>query len=171
MGKKVIVENDKVEGKDKHNITGQGMTTPPPPATPTSYVYSGVGTFDYAGKMTGQISDFVKIDGKPVAVKTSTSSLNPGEDTPAGKHGGPQAQSPLPPLSVPSAYSVPPAALSIIDPIGTGRPSATAGSTFVKIGSVAVLLDNDKIDTCDGTSIPMNSTVTSQNQDFVTCSA
>jgi hypothetical protein len=60
--------------------------------------------------------------------------------------------------------------LSITDPIGTGNPSATAGSTFVKIASTAVLLDGDKIDTCDGTSLLMNSTVTAEKQSFVSCS-
>jgi hypothetical protein len=66
---------------------------------------------------------------------------------------------------------VPAAALSITDPVGTGKPSSTAGSSFVKIASVAVLLDSDKIDTCDGLSIPMNSTVTAEKQDFLKCSA
>ena len=62
------------------------------------------------------------------------------------------------------------ATLDITDPVGEGKPSATAGSSFVKIAGDAVLLDGDKIDTCDGLSIPMNSTVTAQNQDFVSCS-
>jgi hypothetical protein len=168
MGKKVIVENDKVEGTDKHNVSGMGQTIPPPPPV-APYPYMGVASFDYVGKMTGQLSDFVKIDGKPAAVKTSTSSLDPGESSPGGKHGGPQAKSPTPPLST-SSYSVQASALSIIDPVGTGRPSTTAGSSFVKIASVAVLLDSDKIDTCDGLSIPMNSTVAAGEQDFVSCS-
>src|SRR5881394_507609 len=106
MGKKIIVKNDKVEGKDKHNIMGTGQTIPPPPP-PVPYPYVGIATFDYVGKMTGQLSDFVKIDGKPVAVKTSTSSLNSGESAPpAGKHSGPQGQSPTPPLTT-SSYNVP----------------------------------------------------------------
>lgn len=166
MGKLVVVENDKVEGKDKHNISGTGQTTSSPPS-PCPYV--GIATFDYAGKMTGQLSTFVKIDGKPVAVKTSTSSLNPGEDAPSGKHGGPQASNPTPPIASPC--NVMPIALSITDPIGKGQPSNAAGSKFVKIDSVAVLLDSDKIDTCDGI-VPTNSnsTVTAENQDFVSCS-
>jgi hypothetical protein len=168
MGKKVVVENDKVEGTDKHNVAGVGQTVPPPPP-PVPYPYVGIASFDYVGKMTGQLSDFVKIDGKPAAVKTSTSSLNSGESAPSGKHGGPQAQSPSPPLST-SSYSVQASALSITDPVGTGNPSSTAGSSFVKIASVAVLLDSDKIDTCDGLSKTMNSTVTSEKQDFVSCS-
>lgn len=166
MGKLIVVENDKVEGKDKHNIAGGGTTTSAPPS---GCPYKGIATFDYVGKMTGQLSDFVKIGGKPVAVKTSTSSLDPGESAPSGKHGGPQASSPLPPIASPC--NVPAAALSITDPVGTGKPSSTAGSSFVKIASVAVLLDSDKIDTCDGLSIPMNSTVTAEKQDFLKCSA
>ena len=165
MGKLVVVKDDKVEGKDKHNISGTGQTTSAPPS-PCPYM--GIATFDYVGKMTGQLSDFVKIDDQPVAVKTSTSSLNPGEDAPSGKHGGPQASSPIPPIASPCNTQA--IALSITDPIGTGKPNSAAGSAFVKIDNVAVLLDSDKIDTCDGLSKPMNSTVTSEKQDFVSCS-
>jgi hypothetical protein len=167
VGKLVVVENDKVEGTDMHNLTGPGTTTSSPPVAAT---YKGVGSFDYAGKMTDQLSDFVKVDGKPVALKTSKSSLNPGESAPpAGKHSGPAVKNPTPPLTSPIVATVP--ALSITDPVGEGKPSATAGSQFVKVGSTALLLDADKIDTCDGLSIPMNSTVTAAEQDFVSCSA
>lgn len=167
MGKLVVVENDKVEGTDKHNLTGPGNTVPPPPPVPATYV--GVGSFDYVGKMTDQLSDFVKIDGKPVAVKTSKSSLNPGETAPpAGKHSGPAVKNPVQPLDAPIKAIVP--SLQITDPVGEGKPSGIAGSKFVKIASTAVLLDADKIDTCDGLSIPMNSTVTAENQSFVSCS-
>lgn len=166
MGKLIVVENDKVEGKDTHNIAGGGTTTSAPPS---GCPYKGTATFDYAGKMTGALSDFVKIDNKPVAVKTSTSSLNAGEDAPSGKHGVLQASNPTPPNTSPC--NVPPIALSITDPIGTGKPNSGAGSTFVKIDSVAILLDGDKIDTCDGLSKPANSTVTAEQQDFVSCSA
>ena len=166
MGKLVIVKDDKVEGKDKHNIAGGGTTTSPPPV---ACPYKGIATFDYVGKMTGQLSDFVKVDGQAVAVKTSTSSLNPGEDAPSGKHGGPQASNPTPPIASPC--NVPPVAVSITDPVGTGKPSSSAGSSFVKIDNAAVLLDGDKIDTCDGI-VPTNSnsTVTSEKQAFVSCS-
>ena len=166
MGKLVVVENDKVEGTDKHNLSGPGVTASPPPVAAN---YVGVGSFDYVGKMTGQLSDFVKIGGKPVALKTSKSSLNPGEDAPpAGKHSGPQVKNPLPILTTPIVATVP--ALKIDDPVGEGKPSATAGSKFVKVNSEALLLDGDKIDTCDGFSVPMNSTVTAEGQDFVNCS-
>jgi hypothetical protein len=63
------------------------------------------------------------------------------------------------------------ATLNITDPIGTGVPNTGAGSTFVTIGGTKVLLDGDKIDTCDGLSVPANSTVTAEGQDFVNCSA
>jgi hypothetical protein len=166
MGVLVVVENDKVEGTDKHNLSGPG-TTPPPASSPATYV--GVGFFDYVGKMTDELSDFVKIDGKPVAVKTSKSSLNPGESAaPAGKHSGPQVKNPTPLLTTPIIATVP--SLAITDPIGTGIPSAISGSKFVSIASSPVLLDADKIDTCDGFSVPMNSTVTAENQSFVSCS-
>lgn len=166
MGKLVVVENDKVEGTDKHNVSGPGTTTSAPPSPAT---YKGIGDFDYVGKMTDQLSDLVKIAGKPVALKSSKSSLNPGESVPpAGKHSGPVGKNLVPPTTGPIVPTVP--SLSITDPIGTGIPSATSGSKFVKIGGVEILLDGDKIDTCDGLSVPMNSTVTVENQDFVSCS-
>jgi hypothetical protein len=163
MGKLVIVQNDKVEGTDKHNVSGNATN---PAAPPPTVPYGGVGDFDYVGKMTDQLSDFVKIGGKAVAVKSSKSSLNPGENaSPSGKHSGPAGKNFIPPSPAPIAIT-----LSITDPIGEGKPSATSGSSFVKVASSSVLLDGDKIDTCDGLSIPMNSTVTSENQDFVSCS-
>lgn len=163
MGKLIVVENDKVEGTDKHNVSGNATN---PAAPPPTVPYTGVGDFDYAGKMTDQLSDLVKIDGKPAAFKSSKSSLNPGEDTPpTGKHSGPMGKNFVPPTPVPIAMS-----LSIADPIGEGSPSATSGSSFIKINGVEVLLDGDKIDTCDGLGVPMNSTVTAENQDFVSCS-
>lgn len=165
MGKLIIVENDKVEGTDTHSLSGPGTTASAPPM---SSPYSGSGSFDYVGKMTGQLSDFVKIDGKPVALKSSKSSLNPGEDAPpSGKHSGPMVKNPVPPLTSPIVATVP--MLAITGPVGTGNPGATAGSTFVKIASTAVLLDGDKMDTCGPP--PMNATVTSEKQDFVSCSA
>ena len=163
MGKLIVVENDKVEGTDKHNVSGNATNPgPPPPTVP----YTGVGDFDYAGKMTDQLSDFVKIDGKPLVLKNSKSSLNPGEDIPpSGKHSGPMGKNFVPPAPVPIPIS-----LSITDPIGEGNPSTTSGSSFVKVDGVEALLDSDKIDTCDGLGIPMNSLVTAENQDFVSCS-
>ena len=164
MAKLIVVENDKVEGTDKHNVAGNAV---PPVTPPPTVPYVGVGDFDYAGKMTDQLSDFAKVGGKPVALKSSKSSLNPGESAaPAGRHSGPQGKS-----LMPSAPNTPVAiSLSITDPVGEGKPSATSGSTFVKVDSKPVLLDGDKIDTCDGLGVPMNSTVTAEGQDFVNCS-
>ena len=160
MGKLIIVKNDKVEGTDKHNVSGWTDSSPSSEST-------WVGQFDYVGKMTDQLSDFVKIDGKSVALKNSKSSLNPGENAPpAGKHSGPAGKNFDPPSPEPISES-----LSIfLDQIGEGKPSSTAGSSFVKINGVEVLLDGDKIDTCDGLGTLMNSIVTAEKQDFVFCS-
>lgn len=162
MGTLIVVQGDKVEGTDKHNVSGNATN---PAAPPPTVPYTGVGDFDYKGSMTDALSDFVSIGGKAVAVIASKSSLDPGEDTPAGKHHGMQGSNFVPPSPAPIAAS-----LSITDPVGEGRPSATAGSSFVSIGGDAVLLDGDSIDTCDGLSIPMNSSVTASEQDFVGCS-
>lgn len=162
MGTLIVVENDRVEGTDKHNVSGNATNpSPPPPTVP----YVGVGDFDYRGKMTDALSDFVKIGGKPVALVSSRSSLNPGETAPGGGHSGPAGKNFVPPTPTPIT-----ATLSITDPVGEGSPSATAGSTFVSVGGTAVLLDGDSIDTCDGLAIPMNSTVTAEGQSFVSCS-
>jgi len=163
MGKLVVVLNDAVKGKDKHNVVGQAQNPAPiPPVIP----YVGIGTFDYEGKMLLQLSDFVRINGKPVAIKTSQSMLNPQEPIPpVGKHSGPQGKMFIPPVPKPIEIT-----LNIIDPIGIGKPSVIAGSSFVKINGIPVLLDKDKMDTCDGLMIPMNSTVTASNQNFVSCS-
>jgi len=163
MGKLIVVQSDRVQGTDKHNVKGNATNpSPPPPTVP----YAGVGEFDYVGEMTDQLSDFVKIGGKPVALKSSRSSLNPGEDiAPTGRHSGAMGKNFIPPTPAPISLS-----LSITDSIGEGNPSTTSGSSFVKIDGTDVLLDADKIDTCDGLGTPMNSTVTAENQDFVSCS-
>lgn len=163
MGTLIVIEGDKVEGTDKHNISGNATN---PAAPPPTVPYTGIADFDYKGKMTDQLSDFVNIGGKAAATVSSKSSLDPGEDTPAGKHHGMQGSNFVPPTPSPIA-----ATLSITDSVGEGSPSATAGSTFVKVGGTAVLLDGDSIDTCDGLMIPMNSSVTASEQDFVSCSA
>ena len=157
MGKLVVVESDTVAGTDKHNVSGLMAAGSPPPA------YTGVGDYDYAGKMTDALSDFVKVDGRPVALVTSQSSLDPGEDLPGGGHSGPSGSNFVPPGE--NA-----ATLVIQDVIGVGEPNAGAGSRLVKVGGDALLLDGDAIDTCDGLSVPANSTVAAENQDFVTCS-
>lgn len=167
MGKLIVVQNDTVDGTDKHNVAGEA-TNPgaPPPSIPSVWIAD----FDYVGKMTDALSDFVKIEGQPVALKSSKSSLNPGEDTaPAGKHSGNQGKS-FTPLA-PPPFPAKKIDLKITDPIGLGTPNAlAAGSSFVSVGGTALLLDGDKIDTCDGLNVPGNSTVTAENQAFVACS-
>lgn len=160
MSKLVVIQDDPVEGIDKHNVSGNAQ--PPPPAP-----YSGIGDFDYQGKMTDELSDFVQINGQSLALMTSKSALNPGEDIrPVGKHSGPQGKSFQPPSPPPL-----PETLMIMDPIGEGTPNLlSAGSNFVTVEGTAVLLDGDKIDTCDGTGSLGNSTVTANGQDFVSCS-
>lgn len=157
MGIRIIVENDKVEGQDRHNVEGDavvGTSTVP---------YVGTAVFDYVGKMTDSLSDFVFIDGQPVALTSSESSLDPGEDAaPAGRHSGPMGSDFLPPnpnLLIPT--------VEITDPVGTGRPAASAGSSLVRVGGTPVLLDGDVIDTCDSLPAPSPPTVQAGRQDFV----
>jgi uncharacterized Zn-binding protein involved in type VI secretion len=158
MGKLVVIKDDEVKGTDKHDVAGMDTSTPP-------VAYKGVGEYEYVGKMTDQLSDFVTVDGKAVALKSSKSSLNPGE-TVTGKHSGRAGKNftPTAPAPNPETLQITP------DLVGEGKPSASSGSSFVKVGGVAILLDGDKIDTCDGLGIPMNSTVTAKEQDFVSCS-
>ena len=113
--------------------------------------------------MTQELSDFVKIDGKPVALKSSISSLDSGQTGPSGKHYGPNGSSFKPDTADPLT-------LGITGPIGAGKPSAQSGSSFVTINNKAILLDGDKIDTCDGMGATGNSTVTAEGQKFVFCS-
>lgn len=164
MGTLIVVEGDKVEGTDKHNVSGTGTDT----SIPGPNSFTGIADFDYKGSMTDELSGFVNANGKAVAVISSKSSLDPGEDS-VGGHAALSAKNITviaPPTISPGTEVV----TSITDSIGTGVPSAGTGSGFVKIGGEAVLLDGDSIDTCDGLSIPMNSTVTVENQDFVSCS-
>jgi uncharacterized Zn-binding protein involved in type VI secretion len=164
MGKMVVVQGDAVHGTDKHKVKGDA-TNPgaPPPTVP----YVGVGSYTYTGKMIDALSTFVQIGGKAVALVTSKSSLNPGETVPpTGGHSGPAGSGFVPPTPVPIALT-----LSITDSIGTGIPNAAAGSALLTIGGVKVLLEGDKIDTCDGLHVPANSTVIASGQSFVSCSA
>jgi hypothetical protein len=159
MGKLIVVQGDPVKGTDKHNVTGNATNPAAPPPTVT---YTGVGDFEYDGTLVNGLSTFAKIGGKPAALVSSQSQL---DATGQVNHTGPKGSNFQPPTPVPL-----PATLSITDTIGTGTPSAGAGSAFVTIGSVKVLLDGDKIDTCDGLSTPGNSTVTAGGQSFVSCS-
>lgn len=163
MAKKVVVEDDEVEGKDTHRVAG--MATPPATTIP----FSGTGEFDYRGRVTDALSDFVRIGGKPVATVASRSSLNPGETDPGGGH-HPDSGTITP--TEPTGVTPVELSMSLIDPpVGEGKPSAGAGSAFVRVGGKKVLLDGDRLDTCGSLSQPMNSTVTARGQSFVTCSA
>jgi hypothetical protein len=161
MSKLVIVENDPVRGTDTHNVTGSDTSTPPNP-------YAGTGDFDYDGAMTDRLSDFVRIAGTAVAVVSSGSTLNTGEDVaPAGKHSGPMGSNFTPAAPAPN-----PVTLQITDaPLGAGVPNAGAGSALLTIDGVKVLLDSDQIDTCSGVGAKAGSMVAATGQDFVTCSS
>ncbi len=166
MAKLVVVEKDPVTGTDTHNIKGDA---PNPAAPPPTVTFLGTGDYDYQGAITDKLSDFVTVGGKPVALVSSQSTLDPGEAAPpAGKHSGPQGKNfvPTPPAPQPI-----PLTLSIQDsPLGTGTPNSGAGSGLLTVGGVKVLLDQDKIDTCSGVGVPADSTVAASGQDFVTCS-
>ncbi|MEV0293908.1 hypothetical protein [Nocardia sp. NPDC050710] len=160
MGKLVIVEKDPVRGTDTHTVSGTDSSAPPVP-------YAGTGDFEYNGAITDRLSDFVSIDGTPVALLTSASTLNAGEDQPpAGKHSGPQGGNFTPPTPAPNK-----ATLQITDkPLGAGSPSAGAGSSVLSVDGTRVLLDGDHIDTCSGVGATAGSSVTAAGQSFVTAS-
>jgi hypothetical protein len=167
MGVRVVVKDDAVQGTDKHNVAGVG---PNPAAPPPTLPYSGVGDYEYRGKITDGLSDLARIGGVPVALVTSASSLGLGEAaSPAGKHSGPQGSNFV---AGPTSQAAQPTAttLSITDTVGTGVPSADAGSGLLTVGGVKVLLDGDAIDTCSGVGAVKGSTVTAEGQDFVSCS-
>ncbi len=161
MGKLVIVENDPVRGTDTHNVVGSDTNAPPNP-------YAGTGDFDYDGAITERLVDFVRIAGTAVAVVSSGSTLDAGQDVPpAGKHSGPMGSNFAPPSPPPNKVT-----LAITDaPLGIGEPNAGAGSALLTVDGVRVLLDGDEIDTCNGVGAKAGSTVTATAQGFVTCSS
>ncbi|MEU6726450.1 hypothetical protein ABZ917_22345 [Nonomuraea wenchangensis] len=165
MGRAIVVGADPVTGTDRHNVVGVG---PNPGAPPPTLPYTGIGSFTYTGSMTDDLSDFVLIGGRPVALVTSRSTLDAGETGPSGGHAGPQGSDFVTSGAPPAAAAQPTtASLSITDsPLGTGTPAAAAGSALLTVGGARVLLDGDPIDSCGGSS-----TVTARGQDFVTCSA
>lgn len=165
MGQLLVVEGDPVRGTDQHNVQGLGPT----PSAPAAF-YAGIGDYAYRGSVTEELSTFVTIAGRPVALVTSRSGLDPGEDAPGGGHAGPSGGNFVPgPGTVAPAPT--PATLRITDtPLGTGVPNSAAGNALLTVGGVRVLLDGDAIDTCSGLGKPADSTVTARGQDFVTCS-
>lgn len=165
VSKKVVVENDKVEGKDKHAVAGTGIpSATPPPSVP----YTAVAELRYVGKVTDALSDFVRIDGKPVATVKSRSSLDPGQTAPGGAH-HPDTDT----LSEvkPSGTTPTPLTTAVTDAVGEGKPGSGAGSAFVKVGGQKLLLDGDPMDTCGSRSAPGNSKVNAGGQKFVSCSS
>ncbi|MET0622218.1 MAG: hypothetical protein ABW250_04470 [Pyrinomonadaceae bacterium] len=160
MGKLVIVRNDSVEGTDTHPVSGSG--TAPNGAT---VAYAGAASFAYRGRVTQQLSDFVRVNGAPLAVKSSRSALNPGETAAGGGHAAASGGGFVPPSPTPI-----PNTLKIDAEIGEGRPSATAGSRFVSAGGSPVLLDGDPFDTCGPAAGAANSTVDAVTQNFISCS-
>jgi hypothetical protein len=156
MGKLVVVQGDAVTGTDTHPVT---WVSPPP----ASLTVPGTADYQYVGSITDQLSTFVTIGGKPVALVTSQSSIKPGA---AGGHVAALGKNLTPPAPPPTPGSL------IFAPliVGVGKPNAGSGSSLLKIGGVKVLLDADKMDTCDGTGSG-NSTVAASGQSFVTCSA
>ena len=169
MGKLVVVKGDAVSGTDTHNVTGVG---PNPGAPPPLASFVGTGKYKYNGSVTSSLSTFCKIAGQAVALVSSQSSLNPGEAA-SGGHFGPNGSSFVPGAGSVAQLPTPtgPPPLMITDTIGTGVPNSAAGSALLTIGGTKVLLDGDKIDTCDGTGHPANSSVATSGQSFVSCSA
>lgn len=165
----IIVDGDPVTGTDTHNVSGNAVDTSSGATVP----WAGTGRYAYTGSMASALSGFVRIGGSAVAVSTSTSALDAGEDAgPTGGHSGPAGTQLAPGSAQPTTASVPiPASLAITDPIGTGTPGTGAGSGFVRIDGDPLLLDQDPIDTCDGAGNTGNSSVRAQGQDFVMASA
>ncbi|MFF1380463.1 hypothetical protein [Streptomyces sp. NPDC058308] len=161
MAKSIAVKGDSVRGTDTHKVSGtlENGTTP----------YVGLGKYAYQGSITKGLSDFVRINGVPVALVTSGSTLDAGQTAPGpppGGHAGPAGSDFVPAAPKPLATS-----LSILDiPLGGGTPGASAGSGLLTIGGVKVLLDKDVIDTCSGLPTPGESKVSAQQQSLVACS-
>ncbi|SCL34969.1 hypothetical protein GA0070624_5131 [Micromonospora rhizosphaerae] len=157
MGKALIVKNDPVDGADTHQVTGS--TTSSPPAA-----YTGTGDYQYQGAVTGGLSEFVTVNGIPLAVVTSTSSLRAEGATAHQALSGGNYQPPAPAPN-PATLTFTPAT-----GVGDGKPGAAAGSALLTAGGAKALLDGDPFDTCGIPGGKGKGTVTAQGQAFVTCS-
>jgi uncharacterized Zn-binding protein involved in type VI secretion len=154
MGKSIIVQGDRVQGSDEHEVAGT-YTTPS-----GSVQGTWKASYAYDGKVADGLSRFVRIAGRPVALRSSGCTLPPpGHDatSPTNKA-----------LLVPVPETL---TAFVTQPDGKGLPSKGAGSAFVRVGGTAVLLDGDGFDTCGTTPGQGNSTVSAGGQDFVRCSA
>jgi hypothetical protein len=158
MSKALVVKGDPVDGTDTHNVTGSTSSNPP-------VTFSGTGDYTYKGEVKGGVSDFVTVGGKALAVVTSTSSLRAGGTTDHTALAGSNFKPDSPPPSTATLTFVPPSG------VGTGQPSQDAGSALLTVGGAKVLLDGDAFDTCGIPGGKKSSTVTAEQQGFVTCSA
>jgi hypothetical protein len=165
MAKLVVIKGDPVKGTDTHNVTGTGdnSAAPPPKAA-----FAGTGDYKYLGTITDQVSDFVTVNGTPLALVASKSSLNPGETSGGGAHAGPSGAN-FAQLTTPNVPQPDPDSVQITDGLDPGVPSSGAGSQLLTVGGVKALLDADKLDTCGSNHQTANSSVAAQGQDFVRC--
>ncbi|WP_030322606.1 hypothetical protein [Streptomyces sp. NRRL B-3229] len=167
MGHLLVVQGDPVRGTDRHHVEGEGTNPAPPPAT---VFYAGLGDYAYKGSLTEALSTFVTVAGTPLALVSSRSGLDPGEDKPGGGHVGPSGGN-FTPAATTVAPTPLPGTLRITDtPLGTGVPNSAAGNALLTVAGVRVLLDGDPVDTCSGVGETAGSKVTAAGQDFVTCS-
>ncbi len=159
MGKRMIVEGDPVQGEDVHEVSGWDTQTAPN----GPQLYNGTARYKYKDAISETLCDFITINGFALALINSGSRLIIG----SGGH--------VPVLGESFNPAAPPPDKATLQfkkagAIGPGTPSAGAGSRFVRVGGQAVLLDGDKIDTCDDTGATGNSSVSASGQSFVTCS-
>lgn len=159
MGKTIVVQGDPVQGEDVHEVVGLDSQTPPAVPQP----YNGTARYKYEDSIKEELCDFVNINGLALALVSSRSRLAVG----SGGHIPASGKSFNPPSPPPNAGTL---QFKKAGAIGPGKPSANAGSRFVTVGGTAVLLDQDKIDSCDDTGATGNSTVSASGQSFVACS-
>jgi uncharacterized Zn-binding protein involved in type VI secretion len=156
--KRVIIKGDPVSGSDTHEVGGSGVD----PNTGATVTGTWKGDYSYDGTMTGALSDLVTIHGAPVALDDSRSSLRSDSHLPASGTNFSQ----VPPTTPPVPNTALP--LSFTKTVGTGAPTAAAGSSFVTVRGKAVLLHGDTLDTCGDERGSGNSSVNSAGQSFVT---
>ena len=166
MAKLVVLKGDPVTGTDTHKVKGFG---PNPSAPPPEVVFAGTGDFKYKGSVTDQLSDFVTVNGTPLALVTSKSSLDPGEKDTGGGHNGASGAKYTPDDQSAATTPTVDARLKITDGLDPGLPNSGAGSLLLTVGGVKALLDADKIDTCGPNHQTANSLVAATGQDFVRC--
>jgi uncharacterized Zn-binding protein involved in type VI secretion len=155
MAKLLVVEGDKVDGTDKHNVSG---------TLPNGVTATGTGDYAYQGAVTTSLSDFVTVGGKPLAAVTSGSTLR-ADGTAAHTASAPKTGSLVPTNLTLLTFAPPPPEL------GTGKPATGAGSTLLTVDGAAALLAGDTFDTCGVPTGMGSSTVAASGQSFVTCSA